>query len=678
LLCAPFTGSMQTTLRALVVDDSEDDAALVVDALRRDGRVVVAARVQDAQSMRAALSRETWDVVLSEWSLRHCSALEALQILRASRIDIPVFVVSHRPTEEVARDAVRSGARAFVPKAELARLLPLVEHEGIGPRVRADELMRRTEADRFFHLASDLLSVVGYDGQFRRVNAAWGALGWTEEELMARPFADFVHPDERAASDERRAKLVAGGSGALAWETRFRCKNGGYRNLQFSAMPFDAEKVVYTVARDVTEAIAAQEALRKSQARMARLAESGVIGVAIIDVHGNVHEANAAYCELLACTPDDVAAGKVRWVELIAPEFAEAIRVALAELATRAVARPFEVALIRRDGTRRSVLVGVAMLEHPECIAFVTDLTERKRAEESLKRSEHLLRHAQKMEAIGQLAAGIAHEMNTPAQYVSDNIVFLRRAFEGSVAALGKIAEILRGADGAALGEEQTKEIAGCLRGAKVDFLVKQVPRALEQSAEGMRRVCAIVSAMKEFSHPSSSESAPVDLRGLIEATLTVSTNEWKYFADVETDFDASMPPVPCLRDELGQVVLNLVVNAAHAIRDATRGDQAGKGTITVSTRREGGWAEIRVADTGTGVPAAIRERIFDPFFTTKAVGEGTGQGLAIAYSIVVDKHGGQITFDTVEGKGTTFLVRIPYHAPRTRLTRPVPALGAP
>ena len=671
---------MQLTLRALIVDDSEEDALLVTDALRSDGRTVVARRVADAQSMRAALAGETWDVVLSEWSLPHCSALEALQVLRATMTDIPVFVISRRPAEEVARDAVRSGARAFVAKDRLVQLLPLVEREGIGPRVRAEELMRRTEADRFFHLASDLLGVVGYDGRFRRVNGAWHvALGWTEEELTARPFVDFVHPDDRAASAERRRKLVEGGSGALAWETRFLCKDGGYRHLQFSAIPFDAEKVVYTVARDVTESKAAQDALRKSQARMARLAESGVIGMAIADVHGNVHEANAAYCDLLGCTADDVAAGQVRWGEFVPPEFSEVIRVALEELATRTVVTPFELDLVRRDGTRRNVLVGVAMLEHPECIAFITDLTERKMAEASLKRSEHLLRHAQKMEAIGQLAAGIAHEMNTPAQYVSDNIVFLRRAFDGSVAALGKIAKILGDGNGAALGEQATKEIADCLRGAKVDFLVKQVPRALEQSAEGMRRVCAIVSAMKEFSHPSSSDLATVDLRALIDATLTVTTNEWKYFADVETDFDPTMAPVPCLRDELGQVVLNLVVNAAHAIRDATDGARAGKGTITVSTRREGGWAEIRVADTGTGIPAAIRDRIFDPFFTTKAVGEGTGQGLAIAYSIVVDKHGGQITFDTTPGKGTCFLVRIPYLAARTRLTRPAPALfGAP
>jgi len=151
-----------------------------------------------------------------------------------------------------------------------------------------------------------------------------------------------------------------------------------------------------------------------------------------------------------------------------------------------------------------------------------------------------------------------------------------------------------------------------------------------------------------------------VDLNHAIENTITVAKNEWKYVAEMETDFDPALPPVPCLPGELNQVILNMIINAAHAIADVMGDGSKGKGTIRITTRRDGNWAEIRISDTGTGIPEAIRDRIFDPFFTTKEVGKGTGQGLAIARSMIVDKHGGTIDFETQEGKGTTFIIRLP------------------
>ncbi|MBW2127660.1 MAG: hypothetical protein JRH08_18935 [Deltaproteobacteria bacterium] len=151
-----------------------------------------------------------------------------------------------------------------------------------------------------------------------------------------------------------------------------------------------------------------------------------------------------------------------------------------------------------------------------------------------------------------------------------------------------------------------------------------------------------------------------MDLNHAIENTITVAKNEWKYVAEMETDFDPALPPVPCLPGELNQVILNMIINAAHAIADVMGDGSKGKGTIRITTRRDGNWAEIRISDTGTGIPEAIRDRIFDPFFTTKEVGKGTGQGLAIARSMIVDKHGGTIDFETQEGKGTTFIIRLP------------------
>jgi signal transduction histidine kinase len=165
---------------------------------------------------------------------------------------------------------------------------------------------------------------------------------------------------------------------------------------------------------------------------------------------------------------------------------------------------------------------------------------------------------------------------------------------------------------------------------------------------------------MKDFSHPGPQAMTPVDLNRAIESTITVASNEWKYVAEVETELDPELPPVPCLPGELNQVVLNLIVNGAHAIADVVGDGSAGKGVIKVSTRCDGEFAEIRIADTGTGIPVEARNKIFDPFFTTKEVGKGTGQGLSIAHDVVVHRHKGRISFDTELGRGTTFVIRLP------------------
>ena len=285
------------------------------------------------------------------------------------------------------------------------------------------------------------------------------------------------------------------------------------------------------------------------------------------------------------------------------------------------------------------------------------DISERKRMEADLAQS-------QKMESIGQLAAGIAHEINTPIQYVGDNARFLQDAFgeiDGLLEALKDVCGGARG-DGAAA-ERSTAWRRPSARPTSTTSAARS-PRPCSSRSKAWTAWRSIVRAMKEFSHPSQGQKQPVDLNRAIETTLTISRNEWKYVADVTTDLDPRLPPVPCLANDFNQVVLNVVVNAAHAIA-AKIGDAAtGKGTITVSTRRAGEWAEIRIADTGTGIPEDIRQRIFDPFFTTKEVGKGTGQGLAIAHYIVVEKHGGTIAFETETGRGTTFVIRLPLRDP--------------
>jgi len=281
------------------------------------------------------------------------------------------------------------------------------------------------------------------------------------------------------------------------------------------------------------------------------------------------------------------------------------------------------------------------------------DLTERKQLQAELA-------HAHKLEAVGQLAAGIAHEINTPTQYVGDNTRFLKDAFTDIGLVLDQFEKLLSAAKNGPVEEKLLVEVDETLKQADVEYLKEEVPQAIDQSLDGVERVAKIVRAMKEFSHPGNEEKSLVNLAEAIETTITVARNEWKYVAELETQFDPDLPEVSCLPGEMNQVFLNLIVNAAHAISDTLGEESTEKGTITVGTRCDGAWVEIFVRDTGTGIPEEVRAKIFDPFFTTKEVGRGTGQGLAIVRSVVTDKHGGTIECETEQGKGTTFIVRLP------------------
>lgn len=292
------------------------------------------------------------------------------------------------------------------------------------------------------------------------------------------------------------------------------------------------------------------------------------------------------------------------------------------------------------------------------------------------RRMEAELAQAQKLKAIGQLAAGIAHEINTPNQYIANNARFLQDAFRNIGDALDAYDRLLRAVRQRAVTDELLGEVEARLRNADLDYLSAEIPQAIEQSLEGVEHVAGIIGAMREFSHPDGERKQVADLNHVVEGAITLCQNEWKYVAEIVTDLEAQLPPVWCLPSDVHRVVLNLVVNAAHAVAAATDNGQRGKGQITVCTRRDGPWVEIRVADTGTGIPEEIRDCVFDQFFTTKEVGQGTGQGLSIAHAIVVEKHGGTIRFETEVGRGATFIVRLPIDR-RSLVTTSEPVLSA-
>jgi PAS domain S-box-containing protein len=507
------------------------------------------------------------------------------------------------------------------------------------------------ERDHWFHESQQLLAVCGPDGTIQRVNDAWRRLlRYAPDDLIGRRLIELVHPGDRPGTQLHLQNLEY--DRATSFENRCASADGGYRWFLWRSTSGEGDGF-YAYGTDITDRKAFEQELWDAHAETERLLASISSILIRVDRQGLITRWNSAAQETFGL--DSLAA--------IGRPFTECAGWADQKRAETIVAprqEPYRVEDLRfagLDGRDHFVTLTVTPLQRGSggdgFLVLGADVTEHKILEDQL-------RQAQKLEAIGQLAAGIAHEINTPTQYVGDNARFLQDAFRDLGGLLDCVVRLR-----AAVAQQQPidpsllDELGREADRADIGFLRTEIPLAIAQSLEGVQRVSRIVGAMKEFSHPSEAKVA-VDLNRAIETTMIVAQNELKYVADTRTNLDPKMPFVPCLPGEVNQVILNLLINAAHAIADVVRDEPGTKGLITVSTHRVDDWAEIRIADTGTGIAEKAQRRVFDPFFTTKEVGRGTGQGLALAHAVIVKKHRGHIWFETTVGRGTTFFVRLP------------------
>lgn len=499
---------MTAPLRVLLVEDSASDAKLVLRELMRTHGAVEMHRVETEADMRDALASDSWDIVLSDWSMPTFSALDALAVLRSTGKDLPFIIVSGTVGEEVAVEGMRLGAQDYVLKDRLARLAPAVERE-----LRDREARMRT-----------------------------------------------------------------------------------------------------------------QDALRVSEARFARLAESGIIAICVADLHGAVYEANDAYLSLVGYSRDDLTAGAVNWSRMTPPECVAADNVALSALAETGVAKPWEKELLRKDGQRVPVLVGVAMLDHALCIAFLADLTERKRAEEVLLQTEAQLRQAQKMEAIGRLAGGVAHDFNNLLSVIISYAVMM---------------------------------VSDLQPGDPMEEGLKEIRLAGERAA-------ALTGQLLAFSRRQQLRPRLVNLNEMVAQTDNMLQRLIGEDVALTRVSAPALPDIFIDPDQIAQVVMNLAVNARDAM--------PGGGQLTIETavveRDEsfgaqladnsgGSYVMLAVADTGIGMDKETQARIFEPFFTTKEDGHGTGLGLSTVFGIV-QQSGGAILVQSEPGRGTTFRIYFP------------------
>lgn len=331
----------------------------------------------------------------------------------------------------------------------------------------------------------------------------------------------------------------------------------------------------------------------------------------------------------------------------------------------------YETALVSRSGAKIYVCVNVVPRMSNGVFlgvkATLHDITKRKLAEIDREKREKerslmelQLRQSQKLDAVGTLAAGIAHEINTPTQFVGDNMRFLEESLREIGPILKKARELAEAVRKGTAPAVNADELIASLEAVDAECLADQVPRAIEQSLCGIDKVGEIVQSIRNFAHHEKVGKVQIDLNHAIQNTINIAALEWQSVAELATEFDSDLPPVPCFPAPFNQVVLDVIVNAAHAIADVVGDGVASKGLITVTTRRDGAFVEIRITDTGTGVPEPLRAKIFDPIFTTKEVCNGIGQGLSIAHSVVVNGHGGTIDFETEVGLGSGFTIRLP------------------
>lgn len=492
--------------------------------------------------------------------------------------------------------------------------------------------------------------------------------GWTSEEFTSGKitYDKVVHPDDLG----RVGTEVAGFSedtnrGGFTHEPyRIVTREGQVKWVDdVTEIRRDAAGNIthyQGLLQDITERKLAEAALRDSETRYRALFQTSADGILIADVESRgFMYANPAVCAMLGYTAEELTRMKV---DEIHPE--DALEFMMSQFSAQASGSKRLAAnspCLRKDGTvvYADINTTLSSINGRECIVgFFRDMTERRALERQLSQ-------AQKLESIGQLAAGIAHEINTPTQYVGDNVNFLRDASGGITRLLGEYDQLLAAAENGTVSPELTARVCEVAKEVDVDFLNDEIPAAIAQALEGIDRITKIVRAMKQFAHPGTDDKTAADINRAIENTITISRNEWKYVADIETELSPDLPLVPCLLGEFNQVILNMIVNAAHAIASLNGDRPEGKGKIRITTRLVDDSAEIRVSDTGSGIPESIRERVFDPFFTTKEVGKGTGQGLAIAHSVIVDKHSGTISVESEVGKGSTFIIRLPIAAER-------------
>ncbi len=661
----------------LIVDDEPPVRLLMSRLLEQAG--YSCAKASDAAEARRALIETSFDLLLTDMNMPGESGADLARFVKEHHPETAVVMVTIIDDPEQAKEILEIGVYGYIIKPFTSNLVLItVENALRRHRLEMQEqasvrLLEEMVAERTrglaeqLHLHQSLIDAIPLPVYYKNTHCTYIGCNRAFETVMHRnrdaivgkTTADIHSPKAAGILQEKDQELLRQG-GVQVYEQELKYSDGTlHTNIIHKATFTDSNGATagfIGMALDITELKQTEQSLRISEAKLRSIMDNLHIGVAMISPQMEVLQINRQMQQWFPHAAGEVGASRGQVFseqqsslsrEFFSREKEDLQRKTKESTVTlqtgdgERIFRAFTSPVYDGDNTLTAV------------VQILEDITEKLAVEREL-------RQAQKLEAIGQLAAGIAHEINTPMQYLGDNLHFLEDAFGELLALYEQFGHLLQVTKTLQPEGDILEKLETSMHQADLPYLFEEIPKTILQSLEGVDRVGKIVRAMREFSHPGSEEKVVVDINHALENTLIVSRNAWKYVADVETDFAPALPLLQCLPGEINQVFLNIIINAAHAIDDMTDGGSKGKGCIRISTSVHEQWMEIRIADTGGGIPEAVQDRIFDPFFTTKEIGKGTGQGLAIARSVVVDKHQGRISFLTEAGQGTTFIVQLP------------------
>lgn len=596
---------MTTELKALIVEDKEADAKLLVRALKKGGFEPLVERVDTPEAMRDALERVQWDVVLSDWAMPRFDAPSAFALLSERRLDIPFIIVSGTVGEDTAVEALKAGANDFLIKSKLSRLVPAIERELRESANRRERKQAQLLLSAVFANARDAMLIT--DNQMRFVDgnpAAMVLLGADRERLLSMSLIE-MSPQPRAMVEEGFREFLR--VGKLSGETEIIGAAGKRLFVEYASTANIIPGRHLSVLRDITERRRTEGAIR----RLAAIVESTDDAIIACDLDGKITDWNPGAERLFEYSAAEVLGRSMALLSPVAQR--REVDEVLLRVRSGDHVRTAEAKRVTRGGRVVDVAITVSPLKDAQgsvvgVSKIVHDISEARRLQQRLS-------IADRMASIGTLAAGVAHEVNNPLAYVKTNVDFAV---------------------------------------ASANELPPAIAEALTQAQEGIERIRVTVRDLKTFTRVEEETRKLVDVNRVLESSLSMAGNEIKHRARLTREL-GNVGPVMMNEAKLGQVFLNLLVNAAHAIGDGTPTDNA----ITVRTTDDGEQVTIAITDSGRGISSADLPHIFEPFFTTKAVGEGTGLGLALCQSIVTGA-GGELRVNSTVGQGTTVRVILP------------------
>lgn len=506
---------------------------------------------------------------------------------------------------------------------------------------------------------------------FLRVNTAMARkTGATSPDaLVGRSDFDFYTEEHARPAFDAEQRIIATGEPLLDCEEKETWPDGSITWVSTSKLPLlDLDGAIigtFGISRDITIQKLVEKEFRRSEATLRGLLAAVPIGIAL--VRGRT---------ILTANPMLVQIGGYSVLELVGmgsrmlyaddAEYQRVGTLLYGEFRDRRLNSAI-TRWRRKDGTWIEVELAAAPLDPGQpagdIVVTATDITERVRAEQRQQEMQTQLDLAKKLESVGRLSAGIAHEINTPGQFVADNLRFLAESLRQLEAFFSATNQLRAAAATTPALAAPLAAVETAAQKAELGYLLEELPKCIEQSLEGMARIARIVGALKDFAHPEATGRMPVSLSRLVETAAAVSRHEWKYVADLVTEFDPAQPEIPVVVDEINQALLALIINAAQAVAVANTRQGRPKGLIVFRTRTTPADAIIEIEDNGTGIPPEVRPHLFEPFVTSRSAAVASGQGLHIVHSIV-RRHGGRIEYDTEAGHGTTFRILLPLQPP--------------